>query len=167
MSNNSLLKFSEAGLYRYNAGSSGTCVLADIKIGGKSKKYPLLQTNLKKYDRYQVDCAIDGTAYISGASGSITTGSVTIMDGLIIGCGDSGTKASVSSSGALKDLTDDEASLKNRRIEIDLKAGSGTRTTTVAQFSGVITGIETRTEMVQDQPAHIITLSVLGGLTSK
>lgn len=164
---NNLLKLSEAGLYRYNAGTSGTCVLVTVKIGGKTKNYPLLQTNLKKYDRYQVDCAIDGTTYISGAQGSITTGSVTVMDGLIIGCAGSGKNSSASSSGALKDLTDDKASLKNKRIELELKAGTGASAKTVAVFSGVVTGIDTRTEFVQEQPTHIITLNVLGGLRAK
>lgn len=156
-----------SGLYHYNVSNASSCVLATIKIGGKAKKYPLLKTDFKKYDRYQVDCAIDGTAYISGAQGSLTVGSVTVMDGLIIGCNKNERSDTASTAGALKDLISAGSSLTDRHIGIELKTGTKDNTTTVAVFSGVITGIDVNTSTVEGQSAHIITLNVLGGLSTK
>ena len=156
---NNIMPISTAGMYKYNVADSGTRVLAKLKVGSEEKTFPVLSTEFKRYDRYQVDCSIDGKAYISGAGGSITTGTIALLDGFTTQCA-AGGKATNEAEGALKCF----GKLKNNnKVTIDLYASTSTGPDVT--FSGVITGTEIRTELVEGMPLHIVRLSVIGGLS--
>lgn len=141
----------------YSSSNKTNAVLAQVYIGGTKSTYPLLSVNLRKYDRYQVDCTIDGTAYISGASGSVTGGTLTFMDGSFM-CGN-GSKF----SGALADCVKGRTGDTDRKIKVVLYAGSD-NPKKVAVFEGVTTGNEIKTTEVAGSYAYIVTLTVMGAL---
>lgn len=157
---NNAMPITAAGMYKYNVAANNIRVLAKLTVDDSTAKtFPVLSTEFKRYDRYQVDCSIDGKAYISGAKGSITTGTIALLDGFITQCGADG-KATSNTEGALKCF----GKLKeNNKVTIALYASSNTSPDVT--FSGVITGTEIRTEIVEGMPLHIIRLSVIGGLS--
>jgi hypothetical protein len=92
---NNIMPITAAGMYKYNVADNNTRVLAKLAVNGTKKTFPVLSTEFKRYDRYQVDCSIDGKAYISGAGGSITTGAIALLDGFITQCGADGKAANL------------------------------------------------------------------------
>lgn len=156
---NNIMPITAAGMYKYNVADNNTRVLAKLAVNGTEKTFPVLSTEFKRYDRYQVDCSIDGKAYISGAGGSITTGAIALLDGFTAQCEADG-KASKATEGALKCFGKLQ---KNNKVDIELFASDAI--TPDVTFSGVVTGTEIRTELVEGMPLHVIRLSVIGGLS--
>lgn len=158
---NSILPISAAGMYKYNVADNNTRVLAKLTVDkGQVKEFPVLATEFKRYDRYQVDCSIDGKAYISGAGGSITTGTIALLDGFITQCAADGKSSTTTDGGALKHFGKLQ---QNNKIVIELFASDAVKPD--VKFSGVITGTELRTELVEGMPLHVIRLTVIGGLS--
>lgn len=140
-----------------SAGDSSA--VAVLKVGGVERNFIMFGAiQSRQTDRVQVDAAADGSMHVLMCRGSVGTCSVSLLDRSIIqGC--SGSTARSSSDFALKCYASELNSYKNRKATLSIYSEDNEF---IAEFSGIIRGVEVSIRYIQQQYVPLTTLYLLG-----